>query len=413
MGKKDLNKKFSPNLSYERITEDFVYNVDCINFSLPILMSRLLEAFKKTKKDIDDFFASKAKKIRGKRYSIHPQHAEQFESLLAENKKAFLAIRTVPRSLLIALVSYFDSHLRELLRITITLKPEIIASSEKKISTAELLDFNDVNEIKEYVIQKEIDQLMDESRLKCFEWLENKLNTKFDLDPNLLTRFNELTERRNLFVHTDGIVSKQYLNVCQRLKFYKKLPKLGDQLTLTPEYFFKSCRDVYILGLELSQLIWRKVLGNQIEEADTYLINKSADLLSKGNNFVAGRIAEFGSKRLDIYSEKNKLMLLINQSLAMKFGKAKKEAIKLIDFQDWTATENVFKLAASIIKDEFKIASSLMKKIGKDEDMDDNYHSWPLFKEFRTQPIFLTTYEKIFKKPFIIEESGDLHKVNK
>jgi hypothetical protein len=46
-----------------------------------------------------------------------------------------------------------------------------------------------------------------------------------------------------------------------------------------------------------------------------------------------------------------------------------------------------------------------MKKIGKEGELikEQAYHTWPLFKAFRTSPQFLKTYEEVYGRPFIVE----------
>ena len=39
-----------------------------------------------------------------------------------------------------------------------------------------------------------------------------------------------------------------------------------------------------------------------------------------------------------------------------------------------------------------------MKKIGNPEDLDINYNEWPIFKNFRENDLFFSTYKSIFGK---------------
>ena len=62
--------------------------------------------------------------------------------------------------------------------------------------------------LKKIVVDDTIETLFRDSHTKHFEWIESSLDIKslkkFEQWPN----FIELTERRNLFVHSDGIVCK-------------------------------------------------------------------------------------------------------------------------------------------------------------------------------------------------------------
>jgi len=66
---------------------------------------------------------------------------------------------------------------------------------------------------------------------------------------------------------------------------------------------------------------------------------------------------------------------------------------------------NEFKLAVSILKEEYEKASMYMKKIGKKGEFlnEKSYHLWPLMREFRERDEFLKIYEEIYGYPFIAQ----------
>ena len=85
------------------------------------------------------------------------------------------------------------------------------------------------------MLEKEIESLRRKSYIEQFKELETKFSiklTKFDRWPY----FIESAQRRNLFTHCDGIVSKQYLDVCRDVNFkFDKVYKVGERLEIGGE----------------------------------------------------------------------------------------------------------------------------------------------------------------------------------
>ena len=148
------------------------------------------------------------------------------------------SIEILPNSLFVSLISQFDAFLGKLIKQIFLTKPEILNSSEKNISFAKLSELKSFEEAKEYMIEKEIESVLRESHTDHFQWLENKLRITLRKDLDIWKDFIEITERRNLLVHNDGIVTSQYLLICRQNNVtFSSEPKIGDQLNVDPEYF--------------------------------------------------------------------------------------------------------------------------------------------------------------------------------
>lgn len=102
---------------------------------------------------------------------------------------------------------------------------------------------------------------MRSSHQEQFDWLAKELSistlTKFKDWPN----FIEITQRRNLFVHTNGIVSNQYLTTCNKYKVdnIENINK-GDKLNVDRAYFERTYEIFYEIGIKLSQMVLRCLL---------------------------------------------------------------------------------------------------------------------------------------------------------
>jgi hypothetical protein len=399
-------------IKIEDLINNFTRNIECFPSTLSKVIRPIVEDYKKSDSNVREFLKTKAKKLKRKRFSIQFENSQQFDGLLKERNGFMIAFKTIPRALFISLISYFDNYLQDLIRVVFERNFQLLNTTEKKISVSEILDFSDSADLKTYIIGREVDQLTQEGRFKCIETLAEKLKVDFSFEEGLKKKFIEITERRNLFVHSDGVVTNRYLSTCKKYGIeINRETKVGTRLNLNPKYFFQACYIVHAVGVQVGQVVWRKLEPENLENIDSSLLNMTADLLNERNNYLAGKLLDFANRLKKFSSEKMKLMFLINRALAMKFGGAPNQAYGIIRKHDWSAAEGDLKLAIAIIKNKEKEAAKIMLKIGNTEEMMFAYRSWPLFIEFRNSELFRKTYEKIFGESFIIESKDFLQNI--
>jgi hypothetical protein len=91
----------------------------------------------------------------------------------------------------------------------------------------------------------------------------------------------------------------------------------------------------------------------------------------------------------------------LNLAQAYKWQGSHEKSKELMSTEDWSSRGNHICLGVALRHDNYDDAVTLMRRIGKsDEVKEHDYKDWPIFREFRKQPDFLTTYEEIFGKPF-------------
>ena len=71
---------------------------------------------------------------------------------------------------------------------------------------------------REKIFAKEVESILRSSHSDQFLWMERVFSIPLTKGLESWPSFIELTERRNLFVHCDGVVSDQYINVCKNNK---------------------------------------------------------------------------------------------------------------------------------------------------------------------------------------------------
>ena len=215
--------------------------------------------------------------------------------------------------------------------------------------------------------------------------------------------FVELTERRNLFVHARGIVSRQYLDVCRRHRVRgREEMKLGKKLHVTPEYFANAHGCVLEVGVMLGQVLWRKMFPDYLLDADKHLNRVCYELLEEGRYDLAATLLDFAACTLKKFgSEEYRRMMVVNRAQAYKWLEEGEKCKSIMQSEDWSASQDSFKLADSVLKDDLEATTQMMRRIGATDEVvtKESYRHWPLFREIRKQEEFRKTYEKIFGEP--------------
>ncbi|APD93958.1 hypothetical protein BM523_08135 [Alteromonas mediterranea] len=338
-------------------------------------------------------------------FNIPSEHSHSYSYLLKALSHTLIFTDLLPKMTLVSLVSVFDSYLAKLIKSFYSARPEALNSSERQIKLSELLTYDDIEEAKDYILSSEIESVLRSSHTDQFKWLENKLQINELRKLDAWGEFIEITERRNLFVHADGVINRQYLNICKSSdEGCDGNLTVGDKLGVSPEYYDRACDVIAEVGVKLGQIMWRKLLTNELIEADESLITCVYDLLVGRDYSLALTISEISKpKAFKFGSDQNKYYLLINQAIALKGLKREDEVNKLIGKIDFSALAFMFQLANFALSNDWENAALMMKKIGPDGDVTkSDYHNWPLFRWFRKTDEFKTAYEEVFGEEFKI-----------
>lgn len=360
-------------------------------------------------------------------YSIPSNLMKPFVQLTEEIDHAAQALQLTPRNLIVAFVSIYDSFISEIIRATYTINPELLNSCTKEIPVTPILKAESIEIIKQQIIEKEAEMVLRDSHSKQLKWLESKLGITLTKDFPNLKHFIEITERRNLYVHTNGKVSDQYLENCDpTFRTIKgKSLQVGDELQVSPSYVEHAYNILFEIGVKLCQVVWRHLEKNRsIEEVDDILVNIIYDLLKERDYKLAIVISEFATKSyVKSYNKVNECIKCINKALAYYLNEDSEECKKILESQDWSASDLQFKLAVAVLDERYDDAYDYMREIGQKERMKDSYREWPLFTKIRERDEFKDVYKAIYGEPFeyieikpvnwtdIIQESLELSKM--
>lgn len=322
----------------------------------------------------------------------------RLRTLSTQFTRAEMAKELVPRSFLVTLVSQYDAFLGGLLKILFSYKPEILSTSERALTFAQLVDFKTVEAAKEYILEKEIDSILRESHAEQFRILERKFNIELRKNLPIWQTFIEVTERRNLFVHSNGVITSQYLKVCQEQGV--KLGEdaiLGTKLTVEKKYFYKAYLAIYEIGVKLAHTLWRKLAPDLRLDADWHLIGLGFELLREEKYGLARILFDFAVGLPKFGSNETKRTFIINRAQSYKWLGEEDTARKILQAEDWSDTNDKFKLTVAVLTEDYEGAIKLMQSIGASGSIGKtDYRDWPLFKEFIKREDFLTTFKEVF-----------------
>ena len=399
--------------SFDEELRTFISLISSLSSTLQLAMNAVQDAFEKTIGVLKDFEKDNIifKEINGKKAMlVKAECFQQFQDLNKQLRAYSLAFKTIPRSYVMALISQYDAFLGKLLRVIFLTKPEILNASERSLTFSQLVEFSSVDDAKEFILEKEIEGVLRKSHTDQFQWMESKFDMPLRKGLDNWSNFVEITERRNLFVHTGGIISSQYLKVCSENKVNLGKKSNGDELNVSNEYFEKAYSVIFEIGFKLTQVFWRKFISNELIEADRSLILIGFDTLHEENYPLTKMIFNFATQTIKKYScDENRRIMIVNRALAFKWSGDDKKAKDIVTKEDWSATRARFRLAEAILLDNFDDAYTIMREIGKnnEEVTKKDYLDWPLFRAIKKEKKFPEIFQEIFGEPYNKVEQKD------
>jgi hypothetical protein len=331
-----------------------------------------------------------------------------FKRLEKRVKSVRSSARLLPRNFLVALLCTYDAFLGKVIRYILTKKPQLLEGSERAMTFEQLLKFQDIAAAREYLVEKEIESVLRKSHVDHFIWLESKLNCSLRNGLEVWPAFVELTQRRNLFVHTDGVVSSQYLKICAEHKCELSQDiGVAAKLEADIEYFNRAFEVIYEIAIKLTQVVWRRLEKSEIKQAGAELSEISLELLDNGHYDIAIRVLSFFTEKGVKHEEESaRRVHVINLAQAYKWNEREEDCRRTLDSCDWSGWGDNFKLALHVLREEWNEAFGCMRRLAHDEKFSRrNYREWPLFKKLRAHADFPAVYKECYDEDFPRKES--------
>ena len=401
----------SDTKTYARIAHNYWANINAVSvFSKRIGKladkhdSKILKDFTKKMEEIfnADFFKD----------SLDDDKKSLLKKQLDENPNMILEILEMSKTLvkespqqgrllrggaLITLISYFELLLADLIQAYYLMFPSALPEGDRMLSLSDLKMIGSIDEAERYLISKEVETVIRKSTKEQLDYFSKRLNT--DLKPiGELTEFLiEITQRRNLIVHNDGIVNKTYYlsQVSQELiSAYDA--KEGEQLIVGEKYLSKAINVVFAVGYILIQQCWRQVEKNTIEGINEDLVNRIYEVLKDEEYELTILLAKYAAK-VKFPTDRDLRIVIINYAIALKETNQLQEMQALLSKHDWSSCALEFQVALNVLNDDEETVYELLPKAIAGDGIDsDAMNLWPLFRQLRRTKRFQKAISEYF-----------------
>ncbi len=379
--------------------EEFIENIKCLKETYGYSEGTLQQQYKEAKKAHDDFLA---KYSNGKYTQIPSSQNRVYKKLEKRRNRAQRAFDLIPPTYIISLVSLYDSFYAGLIRCIYHAFPEKLQECNKQFLFRDICNLESLLDVKQKIVDSVIEEELRASHSEQLDWLGKFIDVKLLSNPNEWSDFIELTERRNLFVHADGLVSQQYISECKKFNVnFGEVPK-GSKLTVSKEYFDNSFKLLYKIAIQLTLLILNKTyLGKySITSAniDEVIINNVYELISSKLYDTAICISDFTLDKHFTHNSKDRCYIILNKAQAYKWSNNEDECIALLAQEDTTTWNDDLLIPKLVLENKFDEVYEKMRKVGGRSDIvsSDAYRNWPIFQEIRKEEEFVKVYSEIF-----------------
>lgn len=395
-------------LSFKNIINSYVNYITQQYIATPLIMEKLDDIYKKQGDNYNNFISennleasTNSDETSSQELSITQEKIEEYEQHYKDIKAIYFIKNSILETQFIDCITRFDSFLLNLIKKIYLLKPEILSGSEKTISYKLLLTMDSIDNARNALISDILDELFRGSHISQLEYLRKtfKLDVKKEIE-NTYKNFVEVTERRNILIHCEGKVSKQYLNVCNENGISANVTE-SIKLEIDEDYFIRSCDTLLEMSLKIGYSIWKKQAKTEKDIADDYLLQVCNNLILDKKYDLATSIIDyalnFEIKPNNLYTHHfkiYKLSILKIQGKTVELNKGLTE--------DWSSVKNSIALALHVLNNSFDKAISLMKKMGNDEQEIDStlYYNSVVFKDLIEKVEFKEAYREIYDRDF-------------
>lgn len=387
---------------------------ETVRIVMPHVSKWLLEELKKEQKKLRAYIPRIQEGEENKQVKLKSAHEyADFTAIMKrlDELHSNRSLQVLARSLFVQMFCEFDAFTGALLSAIYIRNDDLLKGIAREISLSDLLEYENIESVKKVMLDKEIETFRRDSYVEQFAQLEKKFGLPLRKFPEW-GEFVELGQRRNICTHNNGVVSEQYLVVCDREGWnFPKRPSIGDQLDVPISYLARALVLMSKIGYMLGHTLWSKVFPGETEAVQESLNDNLYSCLEDKRWKTAAELGSFAltdPMRKNV-SEINLKIRVINTAIALKFSDNAREACALMKTMDWTASYRDFKLAQAVLEDRFDDAIQFMLLIGKSGELveQESYHTWPLFHKFRERPEFYETYERIYGVPYTAKVLSD------
>lgn len=389
----------------------FIENINCLRETYDFSKGMLNQQLQSASKNYENFIASFSKSDENGKNQIDVPNdkIKEYNKLNKRRCRAQKAFQLIPPSYVVTLVSLFDTFLAGFVRCIYSLKENLILESNISFNFRDIADYGSIKEIRKGVIDNTIDSLFRGSHTEQINWIEKAIDVKTLKQFAGWPAFIELTERRNLFVHSDGIVSSQYLKECKNCNYDTGNIAVGSKLSVADEYFDGAYKLLYEMSVMMTQILLNKLyIGVYTDDTgvrDKILIGNIYELICDKLYDVAINVSRFARDSKSFKrNNKDKTYIELNLAQAYKWSGQNEKCLSVLRMLDTSAMNLDLQIPKFVLEDKYDEVCSMMKTLGSRSDIltKEAYREWPIFKEIRKQDKFKEAFEFIFEEQLLL-----------
>ena len=385
--------------------ENFIENINCIRETFGYSKWTLMTQHTDSLKNFDEFIAScSTTEEDGKKYVSVPEGKKrEFLKLFKKKNRAERAFDLIPSSYFVTLVSVYDTFLAGLIRSIYNICPEKLQESQMQFLYKDLQQLKSLSDVKKKIIDKIIETQLRDSHRSQFDWLAKTLGVETLTKFSGWEEFVELTERRNLFVHSNGTVSTQYIEMCTKYGLLTAGIIEGMQLKVDDTYFENAYKTLYKTSVLLTQMVLRVLYLDKNQQAnsevDKVLIDNVYEMISDKLYDIAIDVSEqiLNNKKM-VHNSFDRAYIVLNLAQAYKWSGERDKCIEILNNEDWSACTNELLIPKYALEENYEEMYCKMKELGgfNKRITISSYREWPIFQEARKESGFMNAFKDIF-----------------
>lgn len=336
-------------------------------------------------------------------YELKEEFYFTFKELNETANSLSIIGKQVPKMLIIGIVSSYEYYSSVLIREIYKSNAGMIEGSDKSVSVKDVFLSKNIDEFKDLLIDKEVEDVMRRSFPDQIKWFESNLGLKRSIsdDYSKWGGLVEIFERRNIFAHANGIVGKRYLDKTKSLGDRSREPSRGQELYAGPKYFKKSIENITEFGLKLIQVVWRKLYAAEADKAYSSASDFAFELIAKGEYLLSSEIYMFLDDLQGKKDGEQRLINAVNLANCYALLKDDKKRDDVLAQHEWSAVNDRFSVSIAAVRKDIKQVIQIMNKLKHDEEWNEvNYEEWPVFFHVRNDDEFMKCFESLYGRPF-------------
>lgn len=289
------------------------------------------------------------------------------------------------QSVCITLCSCLESLCSDLLKDYFLTVGEDKNLAEKQLTYKVIKNFEIIDDVRNFVIDEHLTEVFRGSYTNWYSTINNhfNVNKKFPIVINDSEPIAEFFQRRNLFVHTGGIVSWYYIKNTSRK--YNNGLKVGDRIGISPEYIFENINLIRKLGYA----IFYSFLETKFKENKEFAPRISAYILDRMHTACPTIPEIYSNISSGNFDTQTKMIAKMNYFLFHKKNNSFESVRKDLENTDVSGSSDQFVMAKSILlesEDRFDICKKYFDSISDSSFL--YCYDWPLISLVKSEVEF-------------------------